>query len=353
MDPPMWLQHYLACQDVAIRGLTIHSRSNANNDGFDIDGCERVRISDCVISSLDDSVTLKSTIDRPCRNVTVTNCVISTQCNAIKLGTESVGGFENITVSNCAVHDTKLAGIALECVDGGALENVNVSHIVMRNVNCAIFLRLGNRARPPYEGAPTPGMGSFRNVMISDVQAVGTDRVGCSITGLPQRAMENVTLANIRIQFAGGGTAADAAREVSELPEHYPEYKMFGVLPAYGFYCRHVKNLLLLDTQVTLANEDLRPALVCEDVAGLRMRDFAAPNSNPVMVLRDTRDAWLEGHRAPQGNQVYLRLEGRQTENVSLAANDLRASSKPLELGPGVRPETVFASPPLPPYRGE
>jgi len=92
-DPPMWLQHYLACQDVAIRGLTIHSRSNANNDGVDIDGCERVRISDCVISSLDDSVTLKSTLDRPCRDVTVTNCVISTQCNAIKLGTESVGGF--------------------------------------------------------------------------------------------------------------------------------------------------------------------------------------------------------------------------------------------------------------------
>jgi len=353
LDPPMWLQHYLACQDVAIRGLTIHSRSNANNDGFDIDGCERVRISDCVISSLDDSVTLKSTLDRPCRDVTVTNCVISTQCNAIKLGTESVGGFENISVSNCAVHDTQLAGIALECVDGGALANVNVSHIVMRNVDCAIFLRLGNRARPPYEGAPTPGLGSFRNVMISDVQAVGADKVGCSITGLPERAIENITLSNIRIHFAGGGTQADAAREIPELPAHYPEYKMFGVLPAYGFYCRHVKNLRLLDAQVSFAQEDSRPAVVCDDVAGLRISDFAAPNSNPVMVLRDTRDAWLESSRAPQGNQVYLRLEGQRTENISIAANDLRASQKPVVLGPGVRTEAVFASAPLKPYRGE
>jgi len=353
LDPPMWLQHYLACQDVAIRGLTIHSRSNANNDGVDIDGCERVRISDCVISSLDDSVTLKSTIDRPCRNVTVTNCVISTDCNAIKLGTESVGGFQNITVSNCAVHDTQLSGIALESVDGGALENLNVSHMVMRNVNCPIFLRLGNRARPPYEGAPTPGLGSFRNVMISDVQAVGADKVGCSITGLPERAIENVTLSNIRIQFAGGGTQADAAREIPELPEHYPEYRMFGVLPAYGFYCRHVKNLRLLDTQVAFEHEDLRPALVCEDVAGLRISDFAAPNSNPVMVLRDTRDAWLEANRAPQGNEVYIRLEGPQTENISIAANDLRASKKPLELGPGVRAESVQASPPMQPFRSE
>ena len=97
----------------------------------------------------------------------------------------------------------------------------------------------------------------------------------------------------------------------------------------------------------------MRPALVCEDVAGLRISDFAAPNSNPVMVLRDTRDAWLEANRAPQGNQVYLRLEGQQTENISIAANDLRASKKPLDLGPGVRPESVLASPPMQPYRSE
>jgi polygalacturonase len=349
LDPAMWLQHYLACQDVALRGLTIHSRSNANNDGFDIDACERVRISDCVISSLDDSITLKSTIDRPCRDVVVTNCVVSTDCNAIKLGTESVGGFQNIAISNCAVHDTKLAGIALECVDGGTLENVNVSHIVMRNVNGAIFLRLGNRARPPYEGAPTPGLGSYRNVMISDVQAVGVDKVGCSITGLPERAMENVTLSNIRIQFAGGGTAADAAREVEELPTHYPEYKMFGELPAYGFYCRHVKDLRLLSTQVSFEHEDLRPALVCDDVAGLHISDFDAPNSRPVIVLRDTRDAWLESSRAPQGNEVYLRVEGARTENVCVAANDLRASKKAIELGPGMRPESILFSSPLQP----
>jgi hypothetical protein len=128
---------------------------------------------------------------------------------------------------------------------------------------------------------------------------------------------------------------------------------MFGVLPASGFYCRHVNNLQLLNTQVAFAREDLRPALVCVDVAGLRISDFAAPNTNPVMVLRNTRDAWVEGNRAPHGNQVYLRLEGPQTEDISIAANDLRASAKPLELGPGVRPETVSVSPRLQPYRGE
>jgi hypothetical protein len=338
----MWVQHYLACEDVAIHGLTVHSRCNANNDGIDIDACAKVRISDCEISSGDDAIVLKSTFDRPCRDVTVTNCVLSTQCNALKLGTETVGGFQNIAITNCTIYDTRLAGIALESVDGGTLENVSVSHLVMRDVRCPLFLRLGNRARPAYEGAPKPGLGSFRNVVISDIQAMGAGKVGCAIAGLPERAIENLTLANVRIQFEGGGTEADAAREIPELPTHYPEYNMFGLLPAYGFYCRHVKNLRLLSTQVGFERTDVRPALVCEDVAGLRISDFAAPSSNPLMVLRDVRDGWLDASRAPRGNQVYLRLEGKQTESISVAANDLRASLKPLDVAPDVPPESVW-----------
>jgi hypothetical protein len=353
LDSPMWVQHYLACEDVSIQGLAVHSHCNANNDGIDIDACERVRISGCEISTGDDAIVLKSTLDRPCRDVVVTNCVLSSQCSALKLGTESVGGFQNIAITNCTVYDTHLAGIALESVDGGVLENVTVSNILMRNVKGPIFLRMGNRARPAYEGAPTPGLGSFRNVMMSDIEATGADPLGCAIAGLPERAIENVTLANIRVEFPGGGTSADAAREIPELPSHYPEYSMFGVLPASGFYCRHVKNLRLLNVQVAFEHEDLRPALVCEDATGLRISDFSAPYGNPVIVLRDTRDVWLEANRAPEGNQVFLRLEGPRTENISIASNDLRASKKPLDPAPGVRPESVLLSPPLQPYRDE
>jgi polygalacturonase len=170
-DSPMWVQHYLACENLSIRGLTVHSRCNANNDGLDIDACEKVRISDCEIFSGDDAIVLKSTVDRPCRDVTVTNCVVSSRACGIKMGTESVGGFENVVITNCTVYDTGYSGIALEIVDGGNLENIIVSNITMRNVRSAIFLRVGNRARPIYEGAPRPGLGSFRNVVIRDVKA--------------------------------------------------------------------------------------------------------------------------------------------------------------------------------------
>lgn len=341
LDSPMWVQHYLACDNLILRGLTVHSRANHNNDGIDIDSCQKVFIADCEVFSEDDAICLKSSIDRPCRDVTITNCVVSSLCNGFKMGTGSVGGFDNITISNCTVYDTTLSGIALEIVDGGRMENVVISNIVMRNVRSAIFLRLGNRAAPAYEGAPKPGLGSFRNVILSNIEANGADKVGCALSGLPERSIENVTLSNIRIRFEGGGNFTDAGRTPPERPEAYPEYNMFGVLPAYGFYCRHVKNLRFLNTQVALEREDLRPALVCEDVEDLRLADFEAANSNPSLLLRNTRNAWIESSRAPKGNEVYLRLEGKQTENIFLSGNDLRNSKKPVDRAADVAPGAV------------
>ncbi len=52
-DGPMWTVHFLACDRVYARGITIRSRCNKNNDGLDIDSSSNVRISDCDISSGD------------------------------------------------------------------------------------------------------------------------------------------------------------------------------------------------------------------------------------------------------------------------------------------------------------
>ena len=149
-DSPMWVQHYLACVNVNIDGITVHSIVNQNNDGIDIDCCDRVRISNCDIVSGDDAIVLKSTAPRPCQRVTISNCTISSHCNALKCGTESTGGFKDITISNCTVYDTRLGGLALELVDGGILDRVSVSNITMTNTGGAIFIRLGNRVGPTW-----------------------------------------------------------------------------------------------------------------------------------------------------------------------------------------------------------
>ena len=267
----MWVCHFLACEDVAARGVRIRSRVNQNNDGFDIDCSERVRISDCDIWSGDDAIVLKSTANRQTKDVVVSNCVLSSLCNALKMGTETNGGFDNVAISNCTIYDTELAGVALEIVDGGALDRVTVSNIVMRSVNTPLFLRLGNRARPYEKDGRRPGVGKFHNVLLSNIDATASDRTGCAISGIPGHFIENVTFDNVRLRFPGGGTAADAARLPPELEDAYPEHNMFGVLPAYGFYCRHARNLRFRNVEVPALGREERPAMICEDVEGLQI----------------------------------------------------------------------------------
>jgi len=339
IDSPMWVQHYLACDGVRIDGIIVRSRCNSNNDGIDIDGCERVRISNCDIQSGDDAIVLKSTLNRPCRNVVVTNCILSSDCNAFKLGTESNGGFENIVLSNCAMYNTRLAGIALEEVDGGGLDRVNISNVTMDKVNCPIFIRLGNRARPFEQTMEKPGIGALRHVSISNVQATRADHTGCSITGLAGHPVENVTLTNIRIGSVGGGTQEQARRQPPEKAEAYPEYSMFGVLPAYALYCRHARNLVLQNIEVSVAAQDHRPSLSCEEVTNLRLYAWSAePGSAevPVISFQNVSDALIQGCRGPHGGGRFIRVAGKNSAGIDLQANAFSAPGKAVELGPEV-----------------
>lgn len=344
-NSPMWVQHYLACDDVRITGITVRSRVNANNDGIDIDCCRRVIISDCSVDSGDDAIVLKSTADRPCQNVVVRNCVLSSQCNAIKMGTESNGGFQNIVISGCAIYDTHLAGVALEIVDGGTMDGVVVSDITMSGVGAPIFMRLGNRARPFKKDMEKPAVGLMRNVTIGNIEATRAGPTGCAISGIPEAKIENVTLSNLRLSFEGGGIKEDSDRPVPEKPADYPEFSMFGKLPAYGFYCRHVKDFKLLNVELQSAQSDLRHALVCEDVQDVLVDALDArfwPDAAAPIRLKDARGAFVRGCRAKAGTDVFLHLQGPHSERVTLAGNDLKGVSKIVEMASEVPEMALF-----------
>jgi polygalacturonase len=298
-DSAMWVQHYLDCEDVYIDGIRVRSRRNhVNNDGIDIDSCRRVRISNCDIDAGDDAIVLKATAAAPCRDVVVANCILSTLCSAFKLGTESNGGFDNIVLTNTVIHNTRLAAIALETVDGGELSRVSISNVMMRDVGCPIFVRLGNRARPVMDGDPKPGWSTLSGVTIRGVQATSNSKIGCSITGLPGHPVENVLLDDVRIVAPGGGDDAMAAREIPERPEAYPEYSMFGPLPAHGLYCRHVRGLSLNRVSFSTAMADRRPALVADDVDGLRIEDlegYAPETAAALTKFRNVRRLRIVG----------------------------------------------------------
>ena len=366
-DSTTWVQHYFQCENVAIDGVTVDSRINPdiekpryataagrNEDGLDINSCQNVRVSNCQINSDDDAIVLKSTSDIACRNITITNCVVSSNASAIKFGTESGGGFENVAVSNCTIYDTRNSGIALMIVDGGRLDGVNVSNIVMRNVKgSAIFIRLGNRARR-YNRDEKPGVGSVRNIIISNIQAIevggwiepiGKRVIGCHITGLPGFGVENVTLDNIRIKFKGGGTVKDALREIPERPEAYPSCRMFGTLPAYGFYVRHAKNIEFHHLDLGFQNEDLRPALVFDDVKDLEIFDLDAestPLTKALIWFKHVDGAFVHGCRPPSMVTTLLQVDGDRSNNITVMNNDMSNVKHALDMGKGTREHIVY-----------
>jgi polygalacturonase len=356
-NSPMWVQHYLACDDVLIDGITVDSNVAGNNDGIDIDSCQRVRISNCDVYSGDDALVLKATSNRPCRDVTVTNCNLSSDCNAFKLGTESNGGFQNISLSNCTIHDTRLAGIALEMVDGGTLERVNVNNVVIQNCGAAIFMRLGNRARPYLSKGPggsrgtwrrepglvRPGMGLFREVIISNVQAVGIDNVGCSITGIPGHPIEDVLLENISIRFEGGGTADLVKREVPENEEGYPEYRMFGPLPSYGFFVRHVEDIHFENVELEYEKPDARPAFLFDDVTNLALThaDGMIENQAPAfIVMKGVAHAMVTNCQPTRPMDAFIQAENSHT--ISILNNVFTRVRQVIRLGDGMDKGTVF-----------
>ena len=299
-----WVVSCELCTNLTLDGLKIESRAYWNNDGIDITDCRNVKITHCDVNSADDGICLKSYHPGQ-RNeqVLISDCVVRSSASAIKFGTASLGGFKAVTVKNIKVRDTFRSAVAIECVDGGVLEDVEISDIDAVNTGNAIFIRLGRRA------GENPGI--LRNVTIRNLKAqipfdrpdIDYDMRGpevnffhnpfpSSITGILGSRVENVTLENISISCPGRaskGVAYIPSDRLAWVPENaklYPEFSMFGELPAWGFYVRHVKGLKMKNVRLSLDKDDFRPALVFDDVEGLSMEAVSLPPGKTGLIVK-------------------------------------------------------------------
>ena len=274
-NSPCWMQHYLACDHVRIEGVTSFNRNHFNNDGLDLDGCHDVIVANCYIDSDDDGFVLKSTSPRLCENITISNCVVSSHCNAVKMGTETTGGFRNININNIVVMPSSdqnekfcgqwigISAIALEIVDGGVMENINLSNFTVEGTQAPIFIRLANRARPYLAGLEKPGVGRIHDVRISNITVRNAGVYGSSITAIPGYYVEDIVLENISIHHKGGVTEDKLTDKwKDEREKKYPEGTSWGILPAKGFFIRHARNIELKNIRITSDEHDERPNFI-------------------------------------------------------------------------------------------
>ena len=352
-DISMLLCGHFAMLLTGVDNLTIDNvRCDTNRDAFDIDCCANVRVSNCYVNTLnDDAIVLKCSYGlgyaKATENVTITNCQDSgydpgtlldgtfkktiTQApdrdgptGRIKFGTESNGGFKNITISNCVFDNCR--GIALETVDGAIIEDITVDNIAMRDIwNSPIYIRLGNRARGPKE---LP-VSVVRRVKLSNIVVKNADcRYASILFGLEGHPIEDVTLSNIYIQYKGGLTMDDVIHQrgansfftrvnsaahgtrqsggeqepekpgrpnpfdVPDMEKGYPEPSSHGILPAYGLFIKHAKNVRIDKVEFETLQEDKRPAIVLMDVDGIKFTEIQVDKSAdaPYFVLKNVQN---------------------------------------------------------------
>ncbi|MBX3735762.1 MAG: glycoside hydrolase family 28 protein [Candidatus Didemnitutus sp.] len=326
-----WVQTYRECDDVTIRGVRVESVTYWNNDGLDLVNSRRVLIEDCDIDAADDGICLKSDpspTGQLCEDITVRRCRIRSSASAFKLGTASHHGFRRIRVEDLAIHDTYRSAVALETVDGGVLEDICISRIQARHTGNALFLRIGQR-----NTAKAPG--TLRHVVIEDldvdVPATKPDAgyphegpplklpvnvIPSSIAGLPDRPVEDVVLRNIVIRYAGGGDPTraavplDALGTVPEKRENYPEFSVFGELPAWGLYVRHARGVRLENVRLIQTAADYRPALVADRSADLTFVGgsiTAVSHEPPAIVLAGATATGLDSLALPAAAREKIR----------------------------------------------
>jgi len=282
-----WGLSFHQCRDIQLSHLEIYNRAYWNNDGIDLTDCQNALIENCNVNSADDGICLKSYDPESGNdNIMIRDCEIRSSASAIKFGTASYGGFRHIHVSGIRVFDTFRSALAIESVDGATIEDVMVDNIIAKNTGNALFIRLGQRSGNR--------KGKIRNIRISNLTAqipfgrpdIDYDLRGpevdyfhnvhpAPICGIPGNCIENVYLENIHVTYPGRaskGMAYIPLWRKSDVPEQidkYPEFTMFGELPSYGLYLRHIRNITLKNVQFSLDAPDFRPAIVEEDVEGV------------------------------------------------------------------------------------
>ncbi len=304
---------------------------DTDRDGFDIDCCRNVRVSNCTVNSpWDDAICPKSSYAlgyaRSTDNVTISNNYVTgtyelgtlidgtwkkftevdhPRQGRIKCGTESNGGFRNITISGNVIEGCK--GIALETSDGASLEDIAITGNTMRDIfDAPLFLRLNRRNRGPSD---TMRSGSLRRILVSNIVSSNSDSATSSVfSGIASNLIEDVKLTNCFFGHRGLPTVTGRGAHSKPMPDWhtiqvpeqeggYPELSGFGPTPSNGFFIRHLKNLEMSHIEIAPANADPRPAFWLEDVHRADFFAITAP-PQPNFALHNVTDLRILWSRA-------------------------------------------------------
>jgi hypothetical protein len=105
-----------------------------------------------------------------------------------------------------------------------------------------------------------------------------------------------------------------------------------------------VRDLRLKDIVFSSTAREARPTVILDDVIGARVSGLASTpvsGNASVVQLTHTSDVWISDSAAPSGTGIFLGVNGADSSNILLSANDLRGARKVFDAAGDVSPKTV------------
>ena len=209
------------------------------------------------------------------------------------IGSETYGGARNVLVRNCTFIDTDVGLRFKSSRDrGGLTEKIYIDGIQMKNISReAILFNMYYEEDKPESGgerksepvtARTP---QFQKFHIKNVVCNGAERA-IFIQGLPEQFIRDIELTNITISAKKGVSCIDA------------------------------EGLQFTDVDILL-------------------------EQGPVYSIDNARNITIKHPAYTAGADLFMKVEGKQSENIQLIGADITKTKKSIELGNNVGPNTV------------
>lgn len=291
---------FVDCRNVTVRDVTF---VDAANYAIFFQVSDHVTVRHVTFVGGWDGVHFRGAPERPCRDVTITGCqfftgddaiagrywdevlisqcVINSSCNGLRI----IGPVRRLTVHGCLFfgpgrqpHRTSnrynmLAGINLQPggwdPTRGHTDEVLFSELTMRQVTTPLHcvFKPGNTAG---------------TLHVNRLSATGLYHAAASVESWADTPVTNVVWRDVTLEYSGGGRPDSAARPVK------PPGADARPLPVWGFYARRVQHLQFDNVRLRLAQDDLRPVMLCDSVQRLSLDGFRftrVPGAEPLVVL--------------------------------------------------------------------
>lgn len=198
-NSPGWTVHLNNCDSVIMHAVQVRNHLfGPNTDGFDINGCRDVFISNCHLVCGDDCIIIKAgKRDRASERIMINNCVTESNCIGIGLGCETASDIRQVAISNCVMTRCHRM-FAIGMWDGGIVEDVTVTGCVGDTLLPVTFARPIHIDVKQHVGSDEP-IGTLRNIQISNFIAKTRGRI--LLTCQNPKMLDNVLLRDIRLDY--------------------------------------------------------------------------------------------------------------------------------------------------------